>query len=448
MMSSKKQTLLALSILLLGIIIVLSGCKEKSPAAQDVEGMEDAPPPEVGVIVVETQPVKLTTELPGRVDSLLKANIMPQVNGLIQERFFTEGSYVEAGELLYQIDPAPFQAALDKANANLEVAKKTVERSRAALAASVEKVNQQRATLNFAQKNRQRIETLVEKGHVSLTQRDQAVTDDEVAEAALEAAKAQVEREQKTVSEAKAAIKQAEAAVKEARIRLEYTRIKAPISGRIGKSNVTEGAIVAAYQTAPLATIQQIDPVYVDVTQSTKELLRLRQRLREGEINQEDVEQNKATIMLEDNTLYPQQGELKFRDVTVDPTTGSVILRIVVPNPDALLLPGMFVQAVITEGIKQEAILLPQNAVKRDPKGDPFILLVNGEREVEQRRVTIERSMGNQWLISSGLSSGERIILEGSQRVRSGDTVNPVTIEFEEETVDHTEKISQSSATE
>jgi membrane fusion protein, multidrug efflux system len=334
---------------------------------------QSAPPvaaPEVATVTVARQPVLLTTELPGRTSPYLIAEIRPQVNGLIQKRLFTEGSDVQAGQELYQIDPAPFQAALDSVQASLPALRSRAERFKEALA-------------------------------------DKAVS-------------------QQDFDDADAALKQAEAALETARINLNYTRIVSPISGRIGKSTVTDGAIVTAYQPLPLATIQQLDPIYVDVTQSTAELLRLQRRLEDGRLTHGGTNANQVQLFLEDGTKYLPAGTLQFRDISVDPTTASVILRAVFPNPNGVLLPGMFVRAVVQEGVNDQAILIPQQAVSRDPKGNPLTLVVDASGKVEQRVVTVERTIGDQWLISSGLAPGERIIVEGSQKVRPGATVNAV----------------------
>jgi membrane fusion protein (multidrug efflux system) len=358
--------------------------------------------------------------LPGRTSPYRIAEIRPQVSGLIQKRLFREGSDVKAGQLLYQIDPAPFQAALDQAKATLAVARKDAERARAALAASLANVTRQKATLALARKNRKRFEEAYKDRAVSATQRDQAATEVEVAEATLRAYQAQVESDRKAIAAAQAAIQQAEAALETARINLGYTKITAPISGRIGKSNVTEGAIVTAYQPTPLATIQQLDPIYVDVPQSTTELLRLKRRLEKGALYHNGAEQNKVKLIMEDGTQYPLEGTLQFRDVSVDPTTGSVILRMVFPNPDHILLPGMFVRAMVQEGINPKAILVPQQAVTRDRKGNPFALIVNADGRVEVRMLTLDRAIGDKWLVSSGLAPGDEVIVEGMQRVRPG----------------------------
>lgn len=397
----------------------LTGCGGESQAP--------APPmPEVAVVTVQPQPVVLTTELPGRTSAYRVSEIRPQVNGLILKRLFTEGSDVKAGDVLYQIDPAPFEAALNQALANVAAAQKGAERARAALGASMAGVRRQEATLTLAKLNRRRLENLFARESVSTRERDQAVTDADVAEASLLAAKAQVESDRAAEATAAAAIKQAEAALETARINLGYTKITAPISGRIGRSNVTEGAIVTAYQPVPLATIQELDPIYVDVPQSTVELNRLRQSLKNGRLIGNGSDQKKVKLILEDGTAHPEEGVLKFRDVTVDPTTGSVILRIVVPNPQGMLLPGMFVRAVIEEGVDPRGFLVPQQAVSRDAKGDPTALIVDSEGKVQLRRLRADRAIGDAWLVSSGLAPGDRVIVEGVQKVRPGAAVKAV----------------------
>ena len=407
---------IALLAVLLGVLL-FAGCDRSTQSRQ-------APAvPEVTTVTVQPQKVMLTTELPGRTAAFRIAEIRPQVSGLIQKRLFTEGSDVKAGQVLYQIDPAPFQAALDNATANLSVTRKSADQARAALKASLARVTQQRATLALARTNRQRFEDAFKDKVVSTSQRDQAETDADVAEATFRAAEAQLESDRGAVAVAEATIQQAEAMVKTARINLEYCRVRAPVMGRIGKSNVTEGAIVTAYQPTPLATIQQLDPIYVDVPQSTAELLRLKRRLEEGHLNQNGSDQNKVKLILEDGIPYPMEGILQFSDVTVDPTTGSVILRVVVPNPGSVLLPGMFVRAEIKEGFNEQGILVPQQGVSRDHKGNPFAMIVDTTGKVGMRMLTLDRTMGSRWLVSEGLNPGDRVIVEGLQRLRPGMTV-------------------------
>jgi membrane fusion protein (multidrug efflux system) len=402
------------------VSLFLSGC-DRSTQSQPPPAV-----PEVATLTVSTQSVVLTTELPGRTSPYLVAEIRPQVNGLIQKRLFTEGSDVKAGQVLYQIDSAPFQAALNNAKATLTAMQKSADRARAALGASIAGVTRQRAILKLARVNRERFEEAFKDRAVSASQRDQAVTEAEVAEAALQAAEAQVESDRKAIAAAEAAIQQAKAAVETVRINLGYTKITAPISGRIGRSNVTEGAIVTAYQPLALATIQQLDPIYVDVRQSTTELLRLKRNLSQGRLNQDGRSQNRVELVLEDSRAYFLEGTLQFRDVTVDPTTGSVILRVVFPNPEGVLLPGMFVRALVKEGVSMQAILIPQQAVSRDPKGNPVALIVDDAGKVQQRMLTLDRAMGDKWLVSSGLAPGDRLIVEGLQKVRPGASVKEV----------------------
>ena len=394
--------------------LLLAGC-DRSTQSQP-------PPtvPEVATVTVQPEKLMLTTELPGRTAAFRIAEIRPQVSGLIQKRLFTEGSDVRAGQVLYQIDPAPFQAALDNATANLAVMRKSADRARAALEAGIAGVTRQRATLKLARTNRRRFQDAFKDRAVSATQRDQAVTNASVAEATLRAAEAQLESDREAVAAAEAAIHQAEAAVESARINLGYTKIIAPISGRIGRSSVTDGAIVTAYQPMPLATIQQLDPIYVDVPQSTTELLRLKRRLERGALRHNGAEKKKVRLIMEDGTLYPLEGTLEFRDVSVDPTTGSVILRMVFPNPKGVLLPRMFARAIIREGVKKDALLVPQQAVNRTPKGLPYVLVVGKEEKVERRMLKLGRAIGSRWLVISGLARGDRVIVEGLQFVRPG----------------------------
>jgi membrane fusion protein (multidrug efflux system) len=378
------------------------------------------PPADVATITVTQKPVLLTTELPGRTSPYLIAEVRPQVSGLIQKRLFTEGSDVKAGQKLYEIDPAPFQAAMDHSMATLEAARKAADQSRAALNVALAGVARQQATVTFARTNRKRFEDLLLEKAVSSSDCEQAVTAADVADATLKAVEAAVQSAQGAVAAAEASIQQATAAVEISRINLAYTKIVAPISGRIGKSTVTDGAIVTAYQPVPLATIQQMDPIYVDVPESTAELLRLKRRLQEGQLLVNGTDLNQVRIFQEDGTAYPLEGTLQFRDVSVDPTTGSVILRMVFPNPDGALLPGMFVRAMIKEGINEKAMLVPQQSVSRDTKGNPIALVVSATNHAEQRQLSLDRAVSNQWIVASGLLPGDRLIVEGMQKVRPG----------------------------
>ena len=362
---------------LLGGLLML-GCDR--PKAQ-------APPPsipEVATVTVQPQQIVLTTELPGRTSAYRIAEIRPQVNGLIQKRLFTEGSDVQAGQVLYEIDSAHFQAAYNNA----------------------------KAALGKAEANLPSIRSRVERYRELLP--DKAVSQQELDDAAA--------AEKQNLAE----IEIWKAMVETAKINLGYTRVTAPISGRIGRSNVTDGALVTAHQPVPLATIQQLDPIYVDVPQSTSELLRLRRSLEGGRLNHDGKNQKKVNLILEDGTPYQQEGILQFQDVTVDPTTGSVILRAVFPNPEGVLLPGMFVRGVAKEGVSEQAILIPQQAVSRDPKGNPLALIVDAESKVQQRMLTLDRAIGDKWLVTSGLAPGDRVIVEGLQKVRPGASVKEV----------------------
>jgi membrane fusion protein (multidrug efflux system) len=342
--------------------------------------------PEVVTVTVTQEPVVLTTELPGRTAPYLIAEIRPQVSGLILKRLFTEGSEVKAGEVLYQIDPAPFQAALTSAEAALGRAE---------------------ANLPAIRARAERFKELVAERAVSQQAYDDAAS---------------------ALRQAEADVQYWKAAVETARINLGYTKITSPISGRIGKSTVTDGAIVTAYQPMVLATVQQLDPIYVDVPQSTAELLRLQRRLAEGRLTHGGTNQSAVQLVLEDGTAYPLEGTLQFRDVSVDPTTGSVILRMVFPNPSGVLLPGMFVRALVKEGINEQAILIPQQAVTRDTKGNPLALIVEGGITAQPRMLRLDRAVGNRWLVTAGLAPGDRVIVEGLQRVRPGAPVKDVTL--------------------
>jgi membrane fusion protein, multidrug efflux system len=391
-----------------------------------------APPPaipEVAVITVNPERVVLTTELPGRASAYLIAEIRPQVNGIIQKRLFEEGSDVTAGKVLYQIDPAPFKAAYDSATANLSGMRKSADRARAGLEASIAAVVRQQASVQLTRTNRWRYEELFKKNVISALQRDQAVADADMSEATLRTNEAQVKNDQEAVAVAESNIRQSEAALETARINLAYTQILAPITGRIGKSNVTVGALVTGQQSLTLTTIQQLDPIYVDVPQSSADLLNLRRRVEEGRLHNSGEGQSKVRLILEDGTTYYQEGTLQFRDVTVEPGTGSVTLRVIVPNPKAHLLPGMFIRAVVREGVNHEAILIPQQAVSRDPTGNAFALTVDAQGRVVQRTLMLDRAIGDRWLIASGLAQGDRVIVEGLQKVRPGAAVKVVTLE-------------------
>jgi membrane fusion protein (multidrug efflux system) len=417
-MEINRRVKLIAPIMILLVGMIIDGCNSKQPPPPAI--------PEVAVVTVHPERVMLTTELPGRTSAYLVAEIRPQVNGIVQKRLFVEGSDVGTGEVLYQIDPAPFQAAYDNAAANLAVTRRAADRARAALEVSTAGVSRQKATLELARTNRWRFEELFKNSAISASQRDQAVSDAEVAEAALKSAEAQVKSDQDAVAVADAAIQQAEAMLATARINLGYTRITSPISGRIGKSNVTVGALVTALQASPLAVVQQISPIYVDATQSSATLLRLKRNIAKGLLKVNGSNHAKVNLLLEDGTPYPLEGTMKFSDVTVDTSSGSFIQRMVFPNPKHILLPGMYVRAIVQEGEADQAILVPQQAVSRDPKGNPLALIVDEEGKVGQRMLKLDRAIGDRWLVASGLSPGERVIVEGVQKVRPGTIVKVV----------------------
>jgi membrane fusion protein (multidrug efflux system) len=396
------------------------------------ESSKSAPPPavpEVSTVTVQPEQLALTTELPGRTSAYLMAEIRPQVGGIIQKRLFEEGADITAGQTLYEIDPAPLQAAYDNAMANLAAARRAVDRARAAMEVSRTGVLRQQSIVENARVNRKRFEDLLAEGAVAASQRDQAVTDAAVAEATLRATQAQVDSDREAMAVAEAAVQQATAALETARINLGYARITAPIAGRIGKSDVTVGSLVTAGQPAPLATIQQLDPIYVDVTQSSANLLQLKRNIAAGRIKGDGPDRTRVKLLLEDGTPYPLEGTLKFSDVSVDPSTGSFVLRTLFPNPRHVLLPGMYVRAVIQEGVVDRAILVPQQSVSRDPKGNPVALVVDGSEKVVQRKLAVDRAIGDKWLVSGGLEPGDRLIVEGIQRVRPGSSVKVVPFE-------------------
>ncbi len=386
--------------------------------------MAGAPAAEVTATEIRPERLELTTELPGRTVPYLVAEIRPQVSGLIQKRAFTEGALVKEGDILYQIDAAPYKAALDNAQANLEMAHKAADRARATLGVSQAGVNRQKATLALMKINRDRALKLFQEAIIPASQRDAAVTEADVAAATLASQEAQVESDAQNVASAEAAIKQSQAALETARINLGYTTITAPISGRIGISAVTIGAMVTGYQAQALATIQQLNPIYVDVPQSTNALLQLQKRLQHRQ--QGSTGEQKVRLMLEDGGAYGQEGVLRFQDVTVDTSTGTVTLRAVFPNPSGILLGGVFVRAVISEGVEENALLVPQQAVMRDVKGQPFVMVVGKDDLAERRMLKLGQVAGDRWQVLSGLNAGARVIVDGLQKVRPGGAVKPV----------------------
>ncbi|HAS0716988.1 TPA: efflux RND transporter periplasmic adaptor subunit [Enterobacter hormaechei subsp. steigerwaltii] len=349
---------------------LLTGCDGQENPQQHAQA------PQVSVHIVKSAPLAVTTELPGRADAYRVAEVRPQVSGIILHRNFTEGSDVKAGESLYQIDPATYQAAYDNAKGELVKAQ---------------------AAANIAHLTVKRYVPLVGTQYVSKQEYDQAVATAQQADASVVAAKAGVES---------------------ARINLAYTKVTSPINGRIGKSSVTEGALVTNGQATALATVQQLDPIYVDVTQSSSDFMRLKQQtsLQKGDTSS-------VELLMENGQPYPLKGTLQFSDVTVDESTGSITLRALFPNPQHMLLPGMFVRARIDEGTQPDAILVPQQGVTRTPRGDATVLVVNEKNQVESRTVVAPQAIGDRWLITEGLKNGDRVIISGLQKVRPGVTV-------------------------
>lgn len=349
---------------------LLTGCDGQENPQQHAQA------PQVSVHIVKSAPLAVKTELPGRTDAYRVAEVRPQVSGIILHRNFTEGSDVKAGESLYQIDPATYQAAYDNAKGELVKAQ---------------------AAANIAHLTVKRYVPLVGTQYVSKQEYDQAVATAQQADASVVAAKAGVES---------------------ARINLAYTKVTSPINGRIGKSSVTEGALVTNGQSTALATVQQFDPIYVDVTQSSSDFMRLKQQtsLQKGDTSS-------VELLMENGQPYPLKGTLQFSDVTVDESTGSITFRALFPNPQHMLLPGMFVRARIDEGTQPDAILVPQQGVTRTPRGDATVLVVNDKNQVESRTVVAPQAIGDRWLITEGLKNGDRVIISGLQKVRPGVTV-------------------------
>jgi membrane fusion protein (multidrug efflux system) len=356
---------------------LLGGCGDASSPS----GAAANQAPEVDIFPVQARPVMLTTELPGRATPYRIAEVRPQVGGIIQERLFKEGGVIHAGQVLYQIDPAVYQALYDNAQALL---------SRAL------------ATRDRAQLKAQRYDNLAKAKAVSRE-------DDDDAEAALK--------------EALAGVAVAEADLAHAKINLDYTRLTSPIAGRIGRSMVTQGALVTANQELALATVQQLDPIYIDLTQSSADLLRLRQALKDGRIERPQNQAPTVRLILEDGSLYPLPGQLEFSEVTVDQQSGAITLRALVPNPDHLILPGMFVRARVEEGLIQEAILVPQRGVTHNRRGEPIAFVVNDQQQIEQRTLQTNRTLGSDWLIDDGLQTGDRLVVAGLQFIRPGVSV-------------------------
>ncbi|MGG5282507.1 efflux RND transporter periplasmic adaptor subunit [Pseudomonas viridiflava] len=360
-------------------ISILTGCGKPPGGPPPSPGT-----PEVGVLSVQAQRVVFSTELPGRTAPFMIAEIRPQVSGIVQKRSFTEGSTVKAGQVLYLIDPATYRATYNSDLAALAKAE---------------------ASLTSVRLKNERYKELAALDAVSRQDYDDAVS---------------------SLGESRADVASAKANVESSRINLAYTQVNAPITGRIGKSGITPGALVTANQTSTMATIQQLDPIYVDVTQPSAALLRLKKSLSNGEIQKSGATAAKVRLKLEDGSLYPLEGTLEFSDVTVDQDTGAITLRAVFLNPNADLLPGMYVRAVLEEGFKEQGLLVPQQAVSRDSTGKPMAYVVGKDNTLERRELTTDRAIGDQWLISSGLNVGDQLVVDGQQRASAGVKVKTV----------------------
>lgn len=371
-MSKNRGILPLAAVLMLSGSFILVGCDNKEAKQA---GNQQAP--EVNVVTVKKQSLNVTTDLPGRTAAFRVAEVRPQVNGIILKRNFVEGSDVQAGVSLYQIDPAPYQATLDNAKGTLAQAV----------------ANQGIANLTV-----ERYKKLTATNYVSKQDYDTAFA---------------------TLQQNNAAVLAAKANVETARINLAYTRVTSPISGRIGKSAYTEGALVTNAQTTAMATVQQLDPMYVDVTQSSNDFMRLKQELTNGTLQQKN---GKATVQLlmEDGSQYPQSGTLEFSDVTVDETTGSITLRAIFPNPQQTLLPGMFVRARLEEGVNNNALLVPQQGITHNQHGDATAMVVGSDNKVAVRQLTAPQAIGDQWLVTAGLQEGDRVIVSGLQKIIPG----------------------------
>ena len=363
------------AVLCMLLSLTLLACEEGGKGAPGSSG-----PREVVIIKLEPRREVYTTALAGRIASFQVAEVRPQVGGILQQRLFTEGADVKAGQALYQIDPATYEAALDSAQAALMKAEVNVTPARL---------------------KAERFRELLAIKAVSKQEYDDA---------------------QAAFKQAEADVAVNRAAVKTARINLEYTKVRSPISGRIGKSAFTPGALVTANQAQALTSVRQLDPVYVDITQSSQDLLRLRAQFTNGELRSA-AEEAPVRLKLENGAMYPHEGRLQFTDVSVDESTGMVSLRALFPNPEHILLPGMYVRAVIAEGVDENALLVPQRALRRDPKGQASVLLVDGGGKVDVRLVDVGRTVGDSWQVLSGLKPGDRVIVEGGQNVRPGMSV-------------------------
>ncbi|MET0365056.1 MAG: efflux RND transporter periplasmic adaptor subunit [Sphingobium sp.] len=360
---------------ILAIVALLAGCsaQEAPPPA----------PPKVGIVTLRQEPVTLTNELPGRVTAAETSEVRPQISGVIRRRLFAEGSMVKAGQVLYEIEDAPYRATLGTAQGNLAKAQAAIEATRL---------------------QAERYRSLIGINAVSRQDLDNA---------------------ESTARQARADVASQKSSVDSARVNLDFTRIRAPISGRIGRSIYTPGALVQAGQADALATILRTDSVYVDVTQSAAQILDLKTAMKDGALGRGAQDSARVQLILPNGKTYPVEGRLQFSEVGVDPDTGTVTLRATFPNSDGFLMPGMYVRARLVEGVRQQAILAPQQGITRDPRGRATALVVNAQNKVEQRTVTADRPVGDKWIITSGLKAGDRLIVEGLMGLTPGATVQP-----------------------
>ncbi len=384
---NKNALCLTGSLLLCGGLL-LSGCKDQNPKAAQL------PPHPVGVVTLRPQPLAVKTELPGRTNAYRTAEVRPQVSGIVLKRQFVEGSDVQAGQSLYQIDPATYQAACNSALGDLKKAQ---------------------ASSEIAHLTVQREQPLRAKNYVSPQEFDTSVAQARQADADVFAARAALET---------------------ARINLQYTKVISPISGRIGKSSITEGALVTSSQSSALATVQQLDPMYVDVTQSSDDFLKLKQAIASGAITHNGGKVP-VSLILNNGQRYQPTGTLEFSDVTVDQSTGSITLRAIIPNPQHSLLPGMYVRAEIDQGQQKDALLVPQQGITRNPRGEATALIADAHNKAQLRQVTANQAIGDKWLVTSGLQAGDRVIVSGLMRLKPG-----MTVRATEETPDSAQALS------
>ncbi|MGR0278044.1 efflux RND transporter periplasmic adaptor subunit [Marinomonas dokdonensis] len=379
------------------LLMLLAGCQEET--SSQAAAPKAAPKVQVGVVVIEPQKADLVAELPGRTAASLVAEIRPQVGGLVKQRLFEEGQVVESGDLLYTLNDSTYVSSYKQAQADLESAN---------------------AILASALQTDKRFTELRKQNNVSQSDSDDAHV------AYLEAVASQ---------------KKAEAALESAKINLEYTKITSPINGRIGISAVTVGALVTGSQTTAMTTVRALDPIYVDLSQTSLDQLNQRTLLSQDGV---ELGSNKVSLTLEDGSTYQYEGVLKAREVSVDESTGSVTLRAEFPNPDNLLLPGMFVRGVIHEATHTAAILVPQQGVSRDVKGNPIALVVKSDDTIETRQLVVDRAIKNYWLVASGIDAGDRVVVEGTSKVRTGSAVTTVDLKFDSQTG---AMVSQNAAT-